>query len=520
MRWSTYMNIKKLFSGLGILLTTCLGIGVTTSVISSKNTSTETEAAATIVKPVTRVYIEDQVDAGTTVLAIESISFADGYSHTEWRAFLTHYLECDNQNYDTAPGKAMPSEKGWSYMSSSETEKYLICPTGSINFTFTFPEWVSAFSYKAVGNLWWNWFDVNGAAVGVHSSWGIGKKLNSYIFNDGGWKMNANLDNTDQTHTWGDVIINRRVYDSKGWKKKLVYSDDKLEYSMYYKVDTYEVFGQKFNGWYTTDGLSTPYVITLSTWTVHAYLEKIDAYLTGTMTSWSHDSTYDMTTTEDYQYMISVTLEKDTEFKVYVDGVYYGYENVITTDNRMISEGYITYGTYDYGTRIKVGKTSTFEIYIKSHDGYAIWIQQDHNAEANEFALLFLENITCNSDSVRFDISTWNNVSGTSSMEYQYSLLTKGAKDVFKEATPNEEGSKVEQAVARYDRILYKYGYGPSSYHDFMERSPSTLSSGSIISLFRSDTDSSNFVIIIIVSSLISLSMITLLVSFKRKSMY
>lgn len=162
------------------------------------------KAAQDTPHPVTKIYIEDQVSSGTNVLSVEAIAFEKNYGHEQFMAYLTEAIG-PKDSYDTTVDVDMPSAAGWSYMSSSETEKYLICPTGSINFTLELPEWVTYLKYKAVGNKWHNWFDVNGSAIELRSDWGIGHQLNSYIFNDSGWKMNVNLGDAT-TKAWGERV--------------------------------------------------------------------------------------------------------------------------------------------------------------------------------------------------------------------------------------------------------------------------------------------------------------------------
>lgn len=502
------MKIKNLIAG--IVLSGIMTVGVGTSVASLKYSQAKPVEAA-VSKTVTKVYIEDQVTT-TPVLAIESISFASGYDHTAWRDFLTSYLGT-RSSYTTTSGSSMPSSKGWSYMSDSEQEKYLLCPTGSKNFTMIFPEWVSAFSYKAVGNNWWNWFDVNGSAVGLHSGWGIGKKVNSYIYDDGGWKMNANLDNTAQTNTWGDITVSAKAI--KAGTTTEVDSKN-IIMSKYYKIsgESYDIFGYTFGGWYTTNALSTEYTSLLTTnATIYAKeTQKTEAYLSGTMNNWNaSDPTYLMEPGDNSQYRIVVTLAKDVEFKVvYQSSNWYGWSQVDGTST-VVTNSSIIQGTDpdSTGYRIKVNVAGTYEIYLKTTESSnKLWIQQDSNTEAASYATTFMSTITCTSESVSFNINAWNKVgSETTSMEYKYEQLTTGAKAVLAGASPNQGGTIIEQCAARYDRILGKYGYGTASgqYHDFMGRTPAKLSS-SIKPIADVTTSDGTGIAIIIAVSVISLT--------------
>ena len=474
------MKGSKLF--LTTALTALLGVGVFAGIKASEP-SVKVEAATTISKTVTRVYIEDQVNSNTTLLAIESISFSSGYGHTQWRTFLTSYLGA-RSSYTTTAGSTQPSSKGWSYMSNSEQEKYLLCPSGSKNFTMVFPEWVTALSYKAVGNNFYNWFDVSGSAVGLHSGWGIGKKVNSYIYNSGGWTMNANLDNTAQTNTWGDVTITAiAACNSTEIERK------SITMSKYYLLSSQsygDIWGYTSAGeWYTNIACTSSHT-SLITANATAYSKKTMnkvAYIKGTMNNWSASDDYLMSVHENHQYRALITFAANDEFKVNYTGSgdnWYGWSQVDGSSN-VVTNGSIIQGSDpdSTGYRIKVKTAGTYEIYLKVDDASnKIWIQQDSATEAATYAATFLATITCTDSSVSFNINAWNNVSGTNSMEYKYNQLTQGAKNLLTSASANKDGTAVEQCVARYDRILSKYGYGTGSgqYHDFMGRTPASSS--------------------------------------------
>lgn len=503
------MKIKNIIAGIALSVT--LVGGVLTSVLLNKKVE---PVEAAVSSTVTRVYIEDQVNAGTPILAIESISFADGYDHTAWRDFLTSYLG-SRSSYTTTAGTTMPSAKGWSYMSASETEKYLLCPTGSKNFTMIFPEWVTALSYKAVGNKWWNWFDVNGSAVGLHSGWGIGKKVNSYIYNDGSWKMNANLDNTAQTNTWGDITITANAIKA-GTTTQI--ATKSITMSKYYKISgqTYDVFGYTFGGWYTTNALTSEFTSLLTgNKTLYAKeTQKQEAYVSGTMNNWdADDPNYLMVPHEDSQYRFVGTFAKDVEFKiVYQSSNWYGWSQV-DQSSKAVTNSFIVQGTDpdSTGYRIKVNVAGKYEIYLKTTAGSdKLWIQQDSESEATTYATSFLSTITCTSESVSFNINDWNKVgSATTSMEYKYEQLTTGAKNLLAEANPNQGGTAIEQCAARYDRILSKYGYGTAAgqYHDFMGRTPAKMSV-SIKPIIGSNTNDGSAITIIVVFSTIAVASI------------
>ena len=491
------MKFKKLISGL--VLATTLALGVGAALKSNLDRKPVEEAAAAISKTVTKVYVEDQVNASTTVLAIESISFDSGYDHTAWRAFLTSYLGA-RSSYNTTTGTSMPSSKGWSYMSNSEQEKYLLCPTGSKNYTMIFPEWVTAFSYKAVGNNWWNWFDVNGSAVGLHSGWGIGKKVNSYIYNDSGWKMNANLVDTAQSNTWGDITITARAIKA-GTTTEL--ASKSITMSKYYKISgqSYDLFGYTFGGWYTTNALTSEHntLLTANTTIYAKETQKKEAYLACASNGWkANDDNYLLVPGSDSQYTITISLPADDEFKVVYNGTWYGWDNVDPA-SKLVTSGTLT----DNGGNILLRTATTLEIYFKTTaSSNRIWIQQDSQSEAEVYATAFLAAITCTQTSTTFNINVWNEVSGTASMEYKFNDLTEGAKGKLSTAVASESGNVIQQCAARYDRILGKYGYGTAEgqYHDFMNRKPAPLNRGMVLLASITNGSSGNAVAIIAIS--------------------
>ena len=91
------------------------------------------------------------------------------------------------------------------------------------------------------------------------------------------------------------------------------------------------------------------------------------------------------------------------------------------------------------------------------------------NAEA--FAETFLEKQLCDGGLTAPDVDTWNTLADL----YGESLADE-EKALFASAVSDEEGTKVEQCVARYDYIVGKYG--SDVYQDFMGRSPEPLNYG------------------------------------------
>ncbi|MBO8426273.1 MAG: hypothetical protein IAC61_03015 [Firmicutes bacterium] len=91
-------------------------------------------------------------------------------------------------------------------------------------------------------------------------------------------------------------------------------------------------------------------------------------------------------------------------------------------------------------------------------------------SEAESYAEMFIEFMTCDGEigAITAEEGTWEVLSDL------YAGLSDSDKRILKEATPNEHSeSLVEQAVARYDYIVGKYGV--EQYPDFMDRTPARI---------------------------------------------
>lgn len=183
--------------------------------------------------------------------------------------------------------------------------------------------------------------------------------------------------------------------------------------------------------------------------------------------------------------------------------------------NSGVDKGYIQKNGDDQDATVL--KSGSLEFYVKMNS-QLVWTQVPSSTEADSYAQEFLSIITCNSESVKFTIDKWNEVSGTGSVEYKYSQLTSGAKQLLQSANASQGGSNIEQCAARYDRILSKYGYGTASgqYHDFMNRKPALLGNSAIIinSIVNGSTGTS---IAIIAISAVSLAAVGGYFLFRKK---
>lgn len=174
-----------------------------------------------------------------------------------------------------------------------------------------------------------------------------------------------------------------------------------------------------------------------------------------------------------------------------------------------VGKGYIKKNGTDVDATVL--KAGTLEFYVKMNS-QLIWSQVPSSTEADSYAQEFLTTITCNGSSVTSALSAWNTVgTATTSMEYKFSQLTAGAKNILK-AVPaggNKSGTNVEKCIARYDFILGKYGYGTGTdkYHDFMERTPAKQSA--VLSVFTGiNEERTTPIIAVVIVTVVSLTAI------------
>lgn len=91
-------------------------------------------------------------------------------------------------------------------------------------------------------------------------------------------------------------------------------------------------------------------------------------------------------------------------------------------------------------------------------------------SQAEDYAKMFLESMTCDGEkgAITAEEGTWEVLSEL------YADLSDSDKGILKEANANKDSeSLVEQAVARYDYIVGKYGV--EQYPDFMGRTPARI---------------------------------------------
>lgn len=97
------------------------------------------------------------------------------------------------------------------------------------------------------------------------------------------------------------------------------------------------------------------------------------------------------------------------------------------------------------------------------------YVYIEYASVAEPYAERFLELMTCDGKgAITAEEGTWEILSAF------YADLSTSDKRILKEATPDEHSeSLVEQAVARYDYIVGKYGV--EQYPDFMDRTPARI---------------------------------------------
>ena len=100
-----------------------------------------------------------------------------------------------------------------------------------------------------------------------------------------------------------------------------------------------------------------------------------------------------------------------------------------------------------------------------------VWAVEDTDNGSEQFAEFFMGEELCDGGVTAPDQETWKVLADL----YETEVSEEG-KSAFAAAVANENGTIVEQCVARYDYIVGKYG--SDVYQDFMGRSPEPLNYG------------------------------------------
>ena len=175
--------------------------------------------------------------------------------------------------------------------------------------------------------------------------------------------------------------------------------------------------------------------------------------------------------------------------------------NAITTDKGSYSNGTWTAvaGTYETSVKFTVGGT-------KDHRriaGIAVTYYS-----VSTFASDFLAGTGCDSSGKTTPTANWTN------MNNKFDLLFTNEQQLLKNAEASETGSVIEQAVARYDYIVGKYG--TSKYNDFINRSPEPVGNGAY-NFGDEGLNDNNIILILSIVSIATMSLAVLLVIKKKK---
>ena len=122
--------------------------------------------------------------------------------------------------------------------------------------------------------------------------------------------------------------------------------------------------------------------------------------------------------------------------------------------------------------------------------------RRNSKSPTGAFGILLNQYITCNANGTSaptFSGFTWsdfeniyNNLDGTKT--------TSGSSQyILKNASANENGTAIEQFVARYDYIVGKY-----HYTDFLGRNPASIGSGRINTINENVFNDNTFIIVIV----------------------
>lgn len=174
----------------------------------------------------------------------------------------------------------------------------------------------------------------------------------------------------------------------------------------------------------------------------------------------------------------------------------------ITIDN---GDATITYYKTSYGRILYNVVSPRFTTYTSALSKTMVLPQiYRYVMTANEWATYFVGEINCDITGKNApSIAGWNNANK------KFISLDDNYKNIIKNATAIQGENDIENAVYFYDYILNKYG--TSNYSNFIERDIVNKSS-----IFKV-TENDNYVALIVIVSLISISTITFLVFIKNK---
>ncbi len=171
---------------------------------------------------------------------------------------------------------------------------------------------------------------------------------------------------------------------------------------------------------------------------------------------------------------------------------------VIVTRNKTNSSGWGNKWNQTTNMTVNYGYNSLYTTMVetgKTGDNYN-WGNKSASDTASEYGYYFMDNITCSgSGSITSAASKWTTVKSL------YNNLTADVQGECWKATGSESGNNIEQAMYRYDYIVFFKQY--SGYDDFINRSTSTGKAFSGLmhfSILGDAKEISNLAVIIVVS--------------------
>ena len=212
--------------------------------------------------------------------------------------------------------------------------------------------------------------------------------------------------------------------------------------------------------------------------------------VTGSVSGW-----YDYTVSEGWN---KLTRINTSGYMYFVPSSTIIAPQVIVTRNKPNSSGWDNRWNQTTNMTVNYGYNSLYTTMVetgKSGDNYN-WGNKSAVETASEYGYYFSDKITCSgSGSITSAASNWTTVKN------MYNVLTKDVQGECWSASGSESGNNIEQAMYRYDYIVFKKQY--SGYNDFINRSTSegkSFSNPSVSPLIFGQKTNNYLISLIIVS--------------------
>ena len=217
--------------------------------------------------------------------------------------------------------------------------------------------------------------------------------------------------------------------------------------------------------------VSSPYV-NGTPYKMYFLLNNVKQYFTGSMATGTQQ--YYGATTTDISGAVDVYFEangdgqniyfdKDSArnyIKVAINDTHknFVFDTTVPTTPWIYDGQSVTYTIEDVAYTIGSYSTyNTISAFPASYNNYKIKFDLSSGMTAEGFSTLFLSEIVC--DSTGASAPTYANVSGWNDLYAVFSQLNATEQLSLRNAAANESGTTVEQAMARYDYVVAKYGY-------------------------------------------------------------